>query len=155
MPRSRVLLPPPHDLLHVLQDAQSSMAQSTAQGNVLHSRVSFRYGHTYPPSSGCMSTRRSRDCVPPPQLVSHVVHALNSDTRQCTGQGPSVQYSVSKTLVSHASPPKDACRTTERVRSRAPAPHEVEQADHADHVAMMQSTGHGDALQVLVAVAVK
>ena len=95
---------------------------------------------------------RSRCCCPPPQLLPHVLHALKGDTRQCTGHGPSVHRSVSMSCVLHAMPPYDGLRAMFRVRSRAPAPHEVEHTDHDDHVAIWQSMGQACALHARCAV---
>ena len=60
MERERDCAPVPHDLVHVDQALYSDTAQSTGQGEVLHMRLSSRYGHAYPPWASCRMTDRER-----------------------------------------------------------------------------------------------
>ena len=44
--RIAIIVPPPHDFVHVVQGSHGCTTASCGQANVLHERVSARYGHT-------------------------------------------------------------------------------------------------------------
>ena len=84
---------------------------------------------------------RERLFVPPPHVLVHAVNADQADVAQCTGQGPSLQASVSPSAP-HTAPPCAAATVTARVRVRVPALHESEQSPHESQGVVVQSTGH-------------
>jgi hypothetical protein len=84
--RERSMEPPPHDLVHVDHERHAATLPSTAQTKSLHSRVSLRYGHEYPPLLACRVTARLRLCEPLPHDLEHGDQAENAETEQWTGQ---------------------------------------------------------------------
>ena len=52
---------------------------------VVHWSVSSRFGHSFPPFSGCWTTSLVLLLFPSPQVTEHSPHAIHSPTLQSTG----------------------------------------------------------------------
>mmetsp|Transcript_28943 Transcript_28943/g.94240 ORF Transcript_28943/g.94240 Transcript_28943/m.94240 type:complete len:318 (-) Transcript_28943:5859-6812(-) len=124
---------PMHFFSHWPHAPQSDTAQSTGHGCVLHTSLSTSGGHGVPPCSAGRITLRSRLYSPGPEcswpiasplplhLREQSLHADQSDTLQCTGQGKSLHLRCSHTSP-HGLPPFSAGCTMERCRSSKPPP---------------------------------
>ena len=117
----------------------------------MQGRVSARSGHTYPPCVACVTMLRERLCVPKPHDFVQTVHAVKSDTSQCTGHGPSSHASVCVRAPQDL-PPYWASVATLRLRLCVPPLHETVQLLHLDHADSTQSTGHGLTEHIWIAV---
>ena len=74
------------ECVHAVQALKLDTMQCSAQAWVLHALCSFKYGHSYPPKVAAVVMLRDLDCDPVPQLLVHVVQALNAETTQCWAQ---------------------------------------------------------------------
>jgi len=71
--RDRLCVPVSQLAVHVVQAEKDDTEQCTGQACVLQLRVSFRYGHAYPPNSACVITVRDRLCDPVPHDLVQVL----------------------------------------------------------------------------------
>lgn len=139
--RLRCCEPLPHDLVHVDHGEKEEYWQLTAHAAMLQLRVSWRYGHAYPPYfEPSLITERLRLCAPVPHDFVHVDHAAKLDTMQWTAHGPCEHDRVSVECL-HATPPKVGS-TLVRLRDWKPLPHEVEHPDHAFQLPITQLMAH-------------
>ena len=92
---------------------------------------------------------RLRVWEPEPQVLLHVDQLLKADTVQWMGQEPSSQ-DCETARAEHATPPFAAGVVTVLVRVWVPEAHVLEQADHADHLDTVQSTGQALVWQACV-----
>ena len=148
--RVRGWMPPPQSLLHLPYAAHALTTQWTGQPRVLHFCVFFRgCGHALPPYAFATSTLRVVVCVPPPQVLEHDGQPAHDATTQSTGQCFELQTLVPESD-GHVSPPFFAAWLTDLFRVALPPAHVLLHDDHAPQLFTLQSTGHGDLLQLPV-----
>lgn len=73
-------------LTHVLHLLHLVALQLTGQGWALQRSDKMRLGHAFPPKTGCVRIFLLAWRTPPPQDLSHTVHADSGPTLQSTGQ---------------------------------------------------------------------
>jgi hypothetical protein len=156
-------------LVQAVQAPNADTAQCTGHGPWSQAWVSAVCGHAAPPKRGA-TLARLRFCEPTPhdlvqvdqapkepstQSTAHgaalqvrVDHAPKRATTQFTAHGAALQVRVSAEC-GHALPPNVGA-TVARLRFCEPAPHDLEQVDHAPKPATEQSVAQAAALQVRV-----
>jgi hypothetical protein len=139
--RARDWEPVPQDLEQAPQALKAETWQSTGQAVVPQAWRSSRVGHTKPPCMACWVTTRVRDWEPVPQVLVQVAQAVQADTAQWTGHGPTLQVWV-LAKVGQAEPPWAASAETLRVRDWLPPPQVLVQVDQAVQPETTQSFGH-------------
>jgi len=142
MERECACVPPPHDLVQLVQAPKADTMQSTGHDSVLQERDSCRRGQTYPPCAACAVTLRVRCSDPAPHVLLQAVQLLHLVVSQWIGHGPSLQGCPSSSS-GHPMPPKPAPPTTERLRVCRPRPHETEHSLQSLKFDTSQSIGHG------------
>mmetsp|Transcript_19113 Transcript_19113/g.59108 ORF Transcript_19113/g.59108 Transcript_19113/m.59108 type:complete len:209 (-) Transcript_19113:266-892(-) len=141
MLRLRVMVPPPHDLLHVVHMVQSLHLQSTGQPSLLQAFSSLAASvQSVPPLAGSSALRRNRMVVPPPHVFEQLDQLSHSVHVQFTGQPSTLQSSSSTGEPVQGLPPLAPAATTERLRTDLPPPQLLEQAGQALQGPHLQST---------------
>ena len=140
--RVRVWVPPPHSVEQDPQSVHEPTWQSTGHACVLQFWDSVNVGHAAPPFKGCVVTVRVRDCVPPPQSLSHVLHEDHDDTLQSTGQ-PCVLHADVSVRAGHDVPPLAGWTVMMRVLVWMPPPHVLVHDEYGVHAPTSQLIGHG------------
>ena len=133
--RLRFCEPPPHDLVHADQAAQSLETQLAGQAWLLHVRDSSP-GHAMPPWLWYVSMRADRDWVPPAHDAVHAPQVPHWWT-QSIGHAWLLQVRcavhsmvVWSQVVGHAVPPFSCQPATARTRCCTLSPHDLPQALH-------------------------
>lgn len=148
--RSRVCVPPPQELLQLVQSPQSLQVQSTGHRCMPQACVSLVVLplHGAPPLRAGLIVRK-RDWEPPPQETLQLPKEPHAPNVQSTGHGCELHGSVSTLLVQGA-PPLAAGLTTFLVRVCVPPAQVAEQAVKLDQLSQTQSMGHASALHTCV-----
>jgi hypothetical protein len=118
--RVRVIMPSSHVFVHV--DHADHALTAHAHAISMHGRVSTfdaAGGHGVPPFVAGVTTDRVRRSSPGPHGCEHVVHAVNADITQLTGQLATLHASDS-IVTGHVAPLHAAAVVTGRVRVRVP-----------------------------------
>jgi hypothetical protein len=127
----------------------------SAHAWVLQARVSLSGGQAVPPFIGGWVIVRVRVCVPPPQVLLHMLQSLHALTWQFTGMahGWVLQARVSR-RAGQAMPPFIGCWVTVRVRNCIPPPQALLHMLQSLQALTWQSTGmaHGWVLQSRVSL---
>jgi len=144
--RERLLLPSPHDLLHVLHAVQSPTRQSTGHVVRKHAIVCDTCAHAAPPKWASRTMLRVCVCSPSPQLVEHLLQPVKTVISQSIGHAPVPHARVWRSS-GQVFPPNAASTLTLRSCCCVPPPHVSEQGVHAPNGVTSQSMGHGWLLQ--------
>lgn len=140
MPLERVVLPPPHVLLHDAQDPHDETLQLTGQGEVLQALVSLILGQALPPCACGTLMTRLRVCEPVPHFLEQDPHFCHDPTTQFTAQDLVLHAFDCSFFALHALPPWRA-RDRERCRNLLPPPHALLQEPHLLHAPTPQFCG--------------
>ena len=150
--RSRVLVPVPQVLEHVVHSVHSDTEQCTGHGPMWHSWVSMRGSHFLPFQRGCTSIMRVLVCVPAaPQVLVHCVHSDQAVSLQSSGQCFWLQ-AVVRAVEAHAAPPKAGGVVTWRVSTLMPPPQVAEQEPGVQFGFTTQSCGQSCMLHFRVSL---
>jgi hypothetical protein len=139
-------MPSSHVFVHV--DHADHALTAHAHAITMHGRVSTfdaAGGHGVPPFASAVTTDRVRRSSPAPQGCEHVVHAVNADITQLTGQLATLHASGS-IVTGHVAPLHAAAVVTGRVRVRVPGPHVVLHDDQFSHAPTAHATGQHTAV---------
>jgi hypothetical protein len=143
-------MPPPHFSVQVEAPDQPETLQSMGQAWTLQVRCWVSGAHKAPPWAVLVTTDLERNIVPVAQDWEHVLKADQVDCLQSTGQAWRLQVRVWRSAV-HAAPPWATNVTTDLVRNIVPVPHDLEQLLKVDQPESLQSMGHANLLQEVMA----